>query len=262
MNCLNKNTVYQADVLDFLARLDDNSIDLAIADPPYNMGKGEWDKFASEAEYFDFMHLWLIALLPKLKSTSSLYLFNNAYNSAMILSFLVNKGLVFKNWITWYKKDGMASSRKRYVNAQETILFYTKSKDFTFNCDKIRVPYISTERIKAAEKTGILKDGKRWYPNEKGKLCTDVWEITSERHKEKVNGKTPRLCHPTVKPHEMIERIINASSNEGDLVLDLFSGSGMTSITARDVGREYIGCEMDGTYIENIHSRGIEIGRL
>lgn len=256
------NKVYHADVFDFLAKLENNSIDLAVVDPPYNMKKGEWDIFNTDQEYFDFTFKWLDMLIPKLKDNASLYLFNNAYNSAVILDHLRTDNLEFKNWITWYKKDGFSATKRKYVNMQETILFYTKSNQYTFNADDIRQPYLSTERISHATKKGILKNGKRWFPNENGKLCGDVWEITSQRHKTKINGKTISLGHPTVKPREMIERIIKASSLEGDLVLDLFSGSGMTSIVAKSMNRNYIGCEKEHKYIDLIEKEGVDIERI
>lgn len=256
------NKIYQSDVFEFLDKLDDCSIDLAIADPPYNMNKGDWDKFKNEQEYLTFTFNWIDKLIPKMKPTGSFYLFNTAYNSALILSYLLDKNVIFKNWITWYKKDGFSSSKKKYVNAQETILYYSLSRNCVFNYDDIRIPYLSTERIAHATKKGIIKNGKRWFPNEKGKLCNDVWEITSQRHKEKVDGKVQALCHPTVKPYEMIERIVKASSNENDLVLDLFSGSGMTSIVSMKNNRNFIGCELETDYIKHIESEGIEIGRL
>lgn len=248
--------------MEFIPRLEDAGIDLAIVDPPYNLKKGEWDTFANDEVYFDFTFQWLDLLLPKLKPEASLYLFNTAFNSAIILNYLNGKNLEFKNWITWYKKDGFSATKKKYVNAQETILFYTKSSSYTFNYDAIRQPYESTERMAHAQKKGILKNGKRWFPNPDGKLCNDVWEITSQRHKEKVNGKVKSLSHPTVKPYEMIERMIKASSNENDLVLDLFSGSGMTSIVSKKLNRRFIGCERDETYIRHIEGEGITIGRL
>jgi len=262
VNCLEKNKVYHADVIDFLKKLDNESIDLAIVDPPYNLSKGEWDKFKSETEYFKFTEKWLDMLIPKLKKNASLYLFNTAYNSAIILQYLRNSDINFKNWITWYKKDGFSATKKKYVNAQETILFYTKSSKYTFNYDDIRQPYDSQERMAHAAKKGILKNGKRWFPNENGKLCNDVWEITSQRHKEKKNGKVQVLVHPTIKPYEMIERIIKASSNPADMILDLFSGSGMTSVVAKKLERNFIGCEKDDNYIKYIESEGINIGRL
>lgn len=254
--------VYCSDALDFIPRLNDASIDLAIIDPPYNMNKSYWDTFADESEYFDFTFKWLDMVIPKLKPTASIYLFNTAYNSAIILAHSKDIDMQFRNWITWYKKDGFSCTKKKYVNAQETVLFFTKSNSYTFNCDDIRTPYLSTDRMAHAAKKGIVKNGKRWFPNENGKLCNDVWEITSQRHKEKVNGKIQTPPHPTIKPYEMIERIIKASSNENDLVLDLFSGSGMTSIVSKNLNRRYIGCERDPDYISYIESEGIEIGRL
>lgn len=255
-------TIYSADVADFLRALPDNSIDLAIADPPYNMNKGKWDTFVSEEAYFVFMVEWINLLIPKLKDNASLYLFNNAYNSAILVNLLKDKNIVFRNWITWYKKDGFSATKRRYVNTQETILFYTRSSDYIFNCDEIRIPYASTSRILSASQKGIIKNGKRWFPNEKGKLCGDVWEIISQRHKSKVNGKIQKTIHPTIKPIEMIERIIKASSNENDVVLDLFSGTGTTAITAKRLNRSFIGCENNDMYIEHIRSLGIETSEL
>lgn len=256
------NTIYMADVFDFFKIIDDNSVDLAIVDPPYNMKKGAWDCFDNCESYFKFTFAWLDCLIPKLKSNASIYLFNTAYNSAVILNYLEQKELEYKNWITWYKKDGFSATKRKYVNSQETILFYTKSKEYTFNADDIRQPYLSTERMSHASKTGILKNGKRWFPNPNGKLCGDVWEITSERHKTKVNGKTMAHIHPTVKPRTMIERMIKASSNEGDLILDLFSGSGMTSFVAKDLNRRYVGCEKEIKYIDYMEKGGLNIERL
>lgn len=256
------NKIYFADVMEFIPTLKDNSIDLAIVDPPYNLNKGDWDTFESEEKYFEFTYKWLDLLIPKLKPNASLYLFNTAFNSAVILNYLRKKDVKYRNWITWYKKDGFSSTKKKYVNTQETILFYTKTSNYTFNCDDIRQPYESTERMAHAAKKGILKNGKRWFPNANGKLCNDVWEITSQRHKQKVNGKVQVLAHPTIKPYEMIERIVKASSKEGDLVLDLFSGSGMTSLVAKALKRDYVGCELDETYISYIEREGIEIARL
>lgn len=252
-----ENKVYHSDVMEFIPKLADNSIDLAIVDPPYNLHKCDWDKFVNEQAYFDFIFKWIDLLLPKINSNGSLYLFNTAYNSAVILNYLRHKEIEFKNWITWYKKDGLSTAKRKYVNAQETILFFTKSNSHTFNYDDIRVPYTYPAR-----KKGIIKNGKRWFPNENGKLCNDVWEITSQRHKQKINGKTQKPMHPTIKPHDMIERIILASSNENDVVLDLFSGSGTTSIISKKLNRRFIGCEREKEYIELIKNEGIEIGLL
>jgi len=127
--------------------------------------------------------------------------------------------------------------------------------NYTFNYENIRIPYNSSKRIILAKEKGILKNGKRWYPNENGKLCTDVWEFSSQRHKNKINGRTQKQIHPTPKPEDMIERMILASSNENDLVLDLFSGTGTTSYVAKKNNRNFIGCEKDSKYINYINRR-------
>ena len=90
------------------------------------------------------------------------------------------------------------------------------------------------------KKRVFLKMASVGFPNEKGKLCGDVWHITSERHKSKINGKTMPMGHATPKPLEMIERIIKASSREGDIVFDCFVGSGTTAIAAKKLNRNFL----------------------
>lgn len=245
-----------ADVFDYLRKLDDESIDLAIIDPPYNLGKASWDSFKSLESFLDFTKKYLELVYKKLKKTGSLYIFNTAFNSAFILSILNNElKMKYQNWIVWYKKDGFSSCKKKYVNNQETILFFTKSNVFTFNCDAVREPYISKHRIDIAKEKGIIKNGKRWYPNPNGKLCNDVWEVASVRLTNKKNGRTIKQQHPTPKPEKIIERIIRASSNSGDLVLDLFSGTGTTAYVAKINNRHFVGCENNPNYIKIIEER-------
>lgn len=249
------NDVYNQDVFDFLSEIEDSSIDLAIIDPPYNQKIDQWDSFPDEKSYFDFTFKWIDKMLPKMKETGSFYIFNNPYNAAIILNYLKDKNVCFRNWIVWHKKDGFNPSKKKYVSNQEVILFYTLGNTYTFNYDDIRIEYESKSRIKHAMTKGILKNGKRWYPNEKGKLCTDVWDFSSERHKTKLNGKIVKNFHPTPKPLDLIERIVKASSSKNDLVLDLFSGSGTTSVVSKINQRNYIGCEKDSQYWKLLNER-------
>lgn len=250
------NSILKLDIIEFLKSPNIEEADLIVADPPYNMNVDKWDEFESQEKYFEFMESWLKLAYKKLSKSGTMYLFNNAFNNAILLPKLLDIGFIYKGWITWYKKDGFSGGKRRYVNNQETILMLTKSKDkYTFNADDIRVPYKSTDRMKHAQKKGILKNGKRWFPNPNGALCSDVWEITSERHKNKVDGKTQKMNHATPKPMEMIDRIIKASSNPGDLVYDLFSGTGTTSISAKKLSRNSIGCEIDENYFEKIKEK-------
>lgn len=246
---LKTNEIYNLDCFDFLRKIDDKSINLAVIDPPYNLHKARWDTFENEKDFFDFTARWIDALVPKLKENGSLYIFNTPYNSAFILSYLIGRGLIFQNWITWDKRDGLGGAKRKYSNGQETILFFTKNNNHIFNFDDIRLPYESTDRIAHAKEKGILKDGKRWFPNPNGRLCGEVWHITSERHKNKINGKTPKMPHITPKPLELVERIIKASSNSDDLVLDCFVGSGTTAVAAKKLKRNFICSDLSKTYV-------------
>ena len=165
------NDIYNLDCFDFLKQIDDNSVDLAVIDPPYNMHKAEWDTFRSQNKFLEFTYKWIDALLPKLEQNGSLYIFNTPYNSAFILQYLVSKGMFFQNWITWDKRDGLGASKRKFSNGQETVLFFTKSNKHIFNYNDVRVPYESTDRIAHAAEKGILKNGKRWFPNPEGRFC-------------------------------------------------------------------------------------------
>ncbi|PZV98738.1 DNA-methyltransferase [Metamycoplasma auris] len=259
---MKNNNVYNIDIIDFLKKIKNNSVDLIIADPPYNQKIDYWDNFKNEQEYINFMKKWIKMACKKLKTTGSIYIFNNAYNSARLLQYLLAQNLVFQNWIIWYKKDGFSGAKKRYINNQETILFLTKSDNYTFNYDDIRGEYTSKQRLNIAQKNGILKNGKRWFPNPKGKLCTDVWEVSSVRLSNKKNGKTVKTDHPTPKPNKIIERIIKASSNKNDLVLDLFSGSGVTAFECIKNKRQFLSCEKDLHYYNLIKNKISELQTL
>lgn len=257
---IDQNRIYQMDCFDFLMKVKDGSVDLAIVDPPYNMRKAKWDIFKTEKDFFDFTFAWIDALVSKLKENGSLYVFNTPYNSAFILQHLLTKGLYFQNWITWDKRDGLSGARRRFNNGQETILFFSKSKRHTFNYDDVRVPYESVERIMHAQKKGILKNGKRWFPNPKGRLCSEVWHIASERHQCKMNGKVQKMNHATPKPLVLVERIVKASSNENDTILDCFVGTGTTAVVARKLNRNFLGCDLDEHYVEIANHRVKKLG--
>jgi len=243
------NEIYDMDCFEFLANVEDLTVDLAVIDPPYNLKKAEWDTFESDVAFFDFTFSWIDELIPKLKPEGSLYIFNTPYNCAFILQHLVSRGLFFQNWITWDKRDGMGGARRRFSNGQETILFFTKGQNHTFNYDDVRVPYESTQRIEHAKTKGIVKNGKRWFPNPNGRLCGEVWHFSSARHKNKVNGRVTKMGHATPKPLDLIERIIRASSNPGDLVLDCFVGTGTTAVAAKRLDRHFICSDSSNEYV-------------
>ncbi|MCY3779336.1 MAG: site-specific DNA-methyltransferase [Chloroflexi bacterium] len=249
------NEIYNLDCFEFLAKVEDGTVDLAVIDPPYNLKKAGWDTFESDAAFLDFTYSWIDELIPKLKPNGSIYIFNTPYNCAYILQHLVSRGLFFQNWITWDKRDGLGSARRRFSNGQESILFFTKGQRHVFNCDEVRVPYESAQRIEHAKSKGIPKNGKRWFPNPNGRLCGEVWHFSSARHKNKVNGRVTKMGHATPKPLDLIERIIRASSNPGDLVLDCFVGTGTTAVAAKRLERKFICSDNSDRYVAIARSR-------
>lgn len=248
------NKVKKGDAIKLLKTIDDNSFDLIIADPPYNISIAKWDEFKTKEKYFEFMEEWTSIAFKKMKDNSSIFIYNNEYNSALMIPIMEKSGYKFQNWITWVKRDGMSYAKKRFVNSQEVILFFTKGNpDFYFN--NIRTPYISSDRMKHAEKKGILKKGKRWFPNPDGKLRTNVWEEKSHRQTNKLFGKTQKFPHPTMKPIEQIEVMIKSTTIENDYILDLFSGSGTTSLAAKKLKRNSLAIELEEEYIKIIKER-------
>lgn len=243
------NKVVNADVFDFLQKLPDACIPLTCVDPPYNLGKGDWDTWESDMAFQAFTRGWFAEVARVTSADGAIYVFNTPRNAALLLRYAERLGFELRNWITWDKRDGFAPARNRFVPAQETILFLTRSNSKnSFNPERVRVPYDSTSRIKAASTRGILKDGKRWFPNPDGKLCTDVWHFPSERHQTKVDGRIQAPIHPTQKPIALVERIILASSEPGDVVLDCFMGSGTTAVAAMKHRRNFIGCESNADF--------------
>ena len=157
----NLNKIIVSDCFDFMRSTKNESVDLAVLDPPYNMSKGEWDTFKSERDFFDFTFSWIDALLPKIKQGGSLYIFNTPYNCAFILQHLIQQNLEFQNWISWDKRDGIASTKRKFIPNQETILYFSKGTPKTFNADQVRIEYDSPERIAHAIKKGYCK---KWTP--------------------------------------------------------------------------------------------------
>jgi site-specific DNA-methyltransferase (adenine-specific) len=252
------NKVHKSDYSRLLSKIPENSIDLVCVDPPYNLHKADWDTFETHEKFLNFTFAWISAVSPKIKPGGGFYVFNTPRNCAYILPFVESLGFTFQNWITWNKKDGFTSTKKKFLPEQESIIYlYKNGADPTFNADPIRIPYESTSRIEAAKTKGILKNGKRWYPNKDGRLCPDVWHIPSDRHSNKEFGRLKSSDHPTVKPLPLLERIILASSKPGDVVLDIFCGSGTTLVASKLHGRNFIGCDSDTDFV-NIAKRRLK----
>lgn len=245
------NNIYKGDCRKVLKKeIPSESIDLIFADPPYNLsGNGlkwqnkgmggdwfmineKWDKM-SEPEYLKFTREWLSECNRVLKSHGSIYISCTYHNIGELIITLKALGFVPRNIIVWHKTNAMPNmTRRSFTHSCEYILFFTKGKKWVFNYSEIKK--INPDKT---------KDGSE-------KQMRDLWVIPICQGKERVKDETGKSAHPTQKPENLLERIILASSNKGDVILDPFLGSGTTAIVAKKLWRNWIGIEAEDKYIK------------
>jgi site-specific DNA-methyltransferase (adenine-specific) len=235
------NKVYLGDCIEIMKDLPDKSIDLFFADPPFNIGI-KYDVHNDNMpydEYYTWSEKWIKEAHRVLKSNGSIYIAIGDEFAAEINIILKKTGFYFRNWIIWYYTFGQ-NQRKKFNRAHTHILYFTKDKDiFTFNDKDIRIP--------SARQT-IYKDKRA---NPLGKIPDDVWQFSRVcgTFNERING------HPCQMPEDILELIIRASSNEGDIVLDPFGGTGTTAAVAKRLNRNYITIEISELYNDIINKR-------
>ena len=219
------------------SNIPDCSVDLIFADPPYNIGKkfsGRKDKWESKEAYLQWCCKWLELCIQKLKDTGSFYLMSATQNMPYFDIYLRNKVHILSR-IVWYYDSSGVQAKKYYGSLYEPILFCVKNKKkYTFNADDILV------EAKTGAKSRLI-DYRKPVPtlyNTK-KVPGNVWEFPRVRYRMDEYEN-----HPTQKPVALLERIIRASSNSGDIVLDPFSGTFTTSFVAKELGRKSIGIEL------------------
>jgi DNA modification methylase len=249
------NTVYLIDNLEFLRKLDSECVDLIYIDPPFYSGidyKEFSDLWSSIDDYLKFMKIRIEEIFRVLKQTGSFYLHCDT-SAAFDLKLLCDKIFGsdnFRREIIWNvgSVSGFKSQVKGWVRQHDIILYYTKSNDFTFN--KLYVPYKKDyikKMFRYRDEQGRLyrkrRGGKQFLDEKPGNLIGDVWNDiysyqTRTRSKE-------YLGYPTQKPLKLLERIILASSNEGDIVADFFCGTGTTFLAAKKTNRRWIGTDIN-----------------
>lgn len=208
-----------------------SSVDVVVADPPYNLGKnyGNNHDLKGFDEYIDFTKSWLSEAKRVLKPTGTIYVFMGVRFISYLYDIMDRDlGLFFNSWIVWHYTQGLGKT-KGFSPRHDDILMFTKSKDFIFNLDNIRVP-------------------QKYYRarnNMRGANPGDVWKFS---HVHYCNPN--RQNHPTQKPEGIVERMVMASSNEGGLVLDPFSGSGTTLRVCQQLKRNAVGFELNPEYID------------
>ncbi len=236
--------LFLGDVLEVLSsEIKDNSIDLIFADPPYNIGKdfnGFKDKWEFESDYLEWSYNWLKVCVNKLKDNGSLYLMASTQSMPYFDLYLRDRLTVLSR-IVWYYDSSGVQAKKYYGSLYEPILYCVKDKrNYTFNSSHILVE----------AKTGAVRkliDYRKSTPSvyNSEKVPGNVWEFPRVRYRMPEYEE-----HPTQKPTSLLERIIKASSNEGDIVLDIFSGSFTTSFVAKQLKRKSIGIELQEKYLQ------------
>ncbi|HMR92407.1 MAG TPA: DNA methyltransferase [Chitinophagaceae bacterium] len=235
---MNKNRIeiICGDSITEMKKLSANSIDLIIADPPYNLGKdyGNDSDTKEFSDYIEFTKQWTSEAKRILKPTGSIYVFMGFRFISYLYQILEKEQkLLFNNWICWHYTQGIGK-KKGFSPRHDDILLFTKSDNFFFNLDEIRIPQKYYRSIN----------------NMRGANPGDVWEFS---HVHYCNEN--RQNHPTQKPEGLIERMILASSKEGDLVLDPFSGSGTTLRVSQQLNRDCIAFEINGEFVKQTRER-------
>ncbi len=257
-NKLKLNTIYNEDCLVFLDKLKSENIspNLIFTDPPYNLSGSnlnlknnttggsfykvneDWDTM-DEEDYFNFTYQWIKKSYDIQNDGASIYICCSFHNIGEVTIALKKVGYSIKNIITWAKTNPMPSITKRtYTHSSEFIIYAVKAKKWTFNYESLKE--INPEKAKNGE----------------NRQMRDVWSLPQCQGKERIKDpETKRAVHPTQKLEELVRRAVLGSSNENDLVLDLFMGVGTTAVASKRNNRNFIGCDLSEKYIKVANQR-------
>ncbi len=243
------NTIINDDCIKVMNEMEENSVDLIFADPPYNLQLGEaltrpdnssvngvyedWDAFESLEAYDEYTRRWMTAARRVLKEDGAIWVIGSYHNIFRVGYILQNLGFWILNDIIWNKTNPMPNFKgTRFTNAHETLIWACKNPN-----SKYRFNY---EAMKAL--------------NEDTQMRSD-WQIPLCTGKERLKDENGDKLHPTQKPESLLYRVIMASTKVGDVVLDPFFGTGTTGAVAKKLGRNFIGIEKDLTYVKGAEAR-------
>ena len=231
------------DTFEVLPLLPPHSIDLVIADPPYNLTKSfngtTFSKMAI-SDYEDYTRKWIELIYPLLKEDGSIYVCCD-WETSLIIGRVLSEYFTIQNRITWQREKGRGA-KSNWKNGLEDIWFATKGKKYTFNLEdvktrrKVIAPYKVDGKPKDWEETATGNYRDTCPSNFWDDITIPFWSMPEN------------TAHPTQKSEKLFAKIILASSNEGDVVLDPFLGSGTTSVVAKKLHRHYIGIEIEDQY--------------
>src|SRR3990167_2478826 len=249
--------LYHGDSISLLNQLAPNSVDMIFADPPYNLSnggftvhagrmvsvnKGDWDKSKGFKDDYDFHYKWMEACKRVLKPQGTLWVSGTYHSIYQCGHALQSLGYHILNDIAWFKPNASPNLSCRYFTAShETLLWARKEKKakHTFNYDSMKNGHWPEDNLK---KPGLQ--------------MRSVWSMGTPKPIEKKFGK-----HPTQKPEDLLKRIVLASTNKGDLVIDPFTGSSTTGIAAHLLGRNFIGIDTEPKYLDVSIKRFEELER-
>ncbi|MCD8201891.1 MAG: site-specific DNA-methyltransferase [Clostridia bacterium] len=225
------------DAVEELKKIPSESVDLIATDPPYNLGK-DYGNNSDALEYDDFFAFsrgWLTEAKRVLAGDGTIYVFMGVRHISHVYDILERElGMAFNSWITWHYTQGIGKTRGFSPRHDDILMFTKSSAKFTFNLDDVRVP----------------QKAYRARNNMEGANPGNVWEFS---HVHFCNRD--RTSHPTQKPEALFERMILASSNPGDTVLDPFVGSGTSLRVCQQLGRHGIGIDVNPEYAEMTRER-------
>lgn len=237
------NKTINQDLFTVLDLLPDNFVDLLFVDPPYNLTKtfnSNTFKEMHTKDYIEWIDSWLSKLIRKLKKTASIYICGD-YRSSGAIQQVGEQYFKVRNRIVWEREKGRGA-KKNWKNNTEDIWYFSVSDDYTFNIDsvKLKKKVLAPYRVNGQPKDWEESDNGNYRLTHPSNIWTDLtvpfWSMPENTD------------HPTQKPEKLLAKIILASSNEGDFVLDPFLGSGTTSVVAKKLNRKYLGIELDTTY--------------
>lgn len=238
----NLSTIILGDSLEVMKNMKSNSVDLIFADEPYNIGKdfgNNIDKWGSSEEYIMWNKIWICEAMRLLKDDGTIYLMTSTQFMPYIDIFVQENYYVLSRIIWSYDSSGV-QSKKMYGSLYEPILMFTKKKSskITFNSSDILV------EAKTGAKRGLIDYRKNPpAPYSTTKVPGNVWNFSRVRFRMDEYEN-----HPTQKPEALLERIIRASSNEGDIVFDPFGGSFTTAAVSKKLNRKSISIDMNPEY--------------
>ena len=238
-----EHVIYHGDALKILPTLPDGRIDLIFVDPPYNIGKrfaNFVDKWSSDEAYIEWYQKWLDLCVQKLSSTGTIYVMASTQSMPFIDVYLRKKMAILSR-IVWHYDSSGVQAKRYFGSLYEPILHCVKNpNEYTFNADQILVEAKTGAQRKLID---YRKDPPEPYNSKK--VPGNVWYFPRVRYRMSEYEK-----HPSQKPESLLERIIAASSNPGDLILDPFAGTFTTCAVAKRMGRASVGIEIQEEYIK------------